>query len=101
MATISKSAKRSRDTSKSSLNGSSQRREYEAVNVEALKGILSYLKYLYTEDEISDEVYKILVSQVFSTFVENTISLRIESVFEDVDFTLKKVSEALLTDMLN
>lgn len=101
MAATSESVRRERDTARLPHRKLSQQREYESVNAEALKGILSYLKYLYTEDEISDEVYRVLVSQVLSTFVENTISLKIERVFEDIDFTLEKASEALLMNMLD
>ena len=59
-----------------------KRHGYEAVNKEALKGIISYLSYLYTEGEISDRAYKALVSQVLSTYVNNSVSFEVEKVFE-------------------
>lgn len=75
-------------------------REYEAANMVALKGILSYLKYLYTEGEISDKAYRVLVSQVLSTFVENTVSFKIERVSDYIDAALREASEVLLSDIL-
>lgn len=100
MATLTKSVKTDGDNSGFFPRKLSQKREYEAVNVEALKGIMSYLKYLYTEGEISDKAYKVLVAQVISTFAENTISLKIEKIFDDIDITLEKASEMLLADIL-
>ncbi|MBW4435256.1 MAG: hypothetical protein KME28_26975 [Pelatocladus maniniholoensis HA4357-MV3] len=92
-----KSTKKARELAH---NRSSWEREYEAVNVEALKGILSYFKYLYAEGEISDKAYEALVSQALSTFVKNTISLKIETMFDEIDVTFKQASEALLTKIL-
>lgn len=67
--------------------------EPEAVNIEALRGITSYLGYLYAEGEISDRAYKALVSQVLSTFVENSIRFKVERI-------LDKLEKALLNDIL-
>lgn len=72
----------------------------ESVNREALKGILSYLKYLHTNKEISDRSYELLVSQVISIFIGNVISLRMEKVLSDVDAKLKNVGEIILNDLL-
>jgi hypothetical protein len=100
MAVLTRSAHKAEDTSRFFYSKLSQRRGYEAVNVEALKGILSYLKYFYAEGEISYEAYKVLVSQALSTFVENVISLKVERVFDDIDITLEKANEVFLTDIL-
>lgn len=100
MATFTRSITRAGDTLESSRNKLSQRREHEAVNIEALKGIMTYLKYLYTEGEISEKAYKALISQVLSTFAENMISLKVERIFDDIDVILGKASEVLLTDIL-
>jgi len=75
-------------------------RDYEAVNLEALKGIVSYLNYLYTEGEISDKAYKALVSQVLSTFVENTIHLKVEQMLDEVDAAFQEANEVLLNNIL-
>lgn len=100
MATLIRSVKRVGDTSGFSRRKLSQNREYEAVNIEVLKGILSYLKYLHIESEISDEAYKVLSSHTLSTFIENTINLKVERIFDAIDMTLEKASEVLLTDIL-
>lgn len=75
-------------------------REYEVVNVEALRGIISYLKYLYAEGEINDSAYKALVSQVLSTFVENSIHFKVERMFDEVDEALEEANEVLLSNIL-
>ena len=100
MATFAKPVRRARKAKESSRGRLLAGSDYEAVNVEALKGILSYLKYLYTEGEISDKAYEVLVSQALSTFVQNRISLRVEKVFDEIDVTLGEVSEVLLSDIL-
>ncbi|MEH2458296.1 hypothetical protein [Nostoc sp.] len=92
-----KSTKKARELAR---NRSSREREYQAVNVEALKGILSYFNYLYAEGEISDKAYKALVSQALSTFINNIVTLKVEKVFDEVDVTLREVNEALLNDLL-
>lgn len=78
-----------------------QTRNYEKANLEALKGILSYLKYLSSEGEISDKAYEVLVSQVLSTFVENAVSLKVEKVFNELGITLDEANEVFLTDILS
>jgi len=77
-----------------------QERDYEAVNLEALKGIVSYLNYLYAQGEISDKAYKALVSQVLSTFVENTIHLKVEQMLGEVNAALQEANEVLLKNIL-
>lgn len=100
MATLTRPVEMTEDTSAFFHRKLSQRREYESVNLEAFKGIMSYLKYLYTQGEISDKAYKVLVSQLLSTFVENTISLKVEKIFDDIEITLEKASEMLLVNIL-
>jgi osmotically-inducible protein OsmY len=67
---------------------SSQGRAYETINVEALNGVVSYLNYLYVEGEISDTAYQALMSQVLSTFVDNSIRLKLERVFRALNLGL-------------
>ena len=55
---------------------------------------------MYTKDEMTDKTYKVLVSQVIYTFVENTISLKVEKIFDDIDLTIREASEVLLMDIL-
>ena len=77
-----------------------KRREAEAINTDALRGIVAYLGYLYTEGEISDNAYKALVSQVLSTFVENSIQFKVERMLDRLDKELEEFGEALLNDIL-
>jgi hypothetical protein len=78
-----------------------QENDYEGANLEALRGIISYLNYLYTEGEISDKAYKTLVSQILSTFVENAIHFKVEQMLGEVDATLKEANEVLLKNILS
>lgn len=77
-----------------------QQKEYEAANAEILKGLLSYLKYLYTAGEISDAAYKVLVSKALTLFVENAISSRMDQVLNELNVPLAKASETLLEALL-
>lgn len=101
MATLTRRVKNFRSARDLARLHSLQERDYEAVNVEALKGIISYLKYLYMEEEISDKAYKTLVSQVLSTFVENAIGLKVEQMFDEVNTTFKEANEVLLSNILS
>lgn len=100
MATLTKQVKNFRGARKLARSGFLQERDYEAVNVEALNGIISYLKYLYAKGEISDKAYQALVSQVISTFVENTIRLKVERMFDEVNAALNEANELLLSNIL-
>ncbi|PZV15535.1 MAG: hypothetical protein DCF21_11650 [Leptolyngbya sp.] len=99
MATLIRRAK-SKSARGLALSSSLKGREPEAVNIEALRGIISYLDYLYTEGEISDRAYKALVSQVLSTFVENSIQFKVERILDRFGKELEKAEEALLNDIL-
>lgn len=100
MATLTKRLKNVREARELGHSRSFRERDYEAANVEALKGIISYLKYLYTEGEISDKAYQTLVSQVLSTFVENSVRLKVEQMFDEVDAALKEANEVLLSNII-
>jgi uncharacterized sodium:solute symporter family permease YidK len=99
MATLTKRAK---SESARGLVHSSFRKTHEAevVNTEALRGIISYLGYLYTEGEISDNAYRALVSQVLSTFVENSIQFKVERMLDMLEQELEEAEEVLLSDIL-
>ncbi|MFQ4135294.1 hypothetical protein PGN35_003150 [Nodosilinea sp. PGN35] len=99
MATLTRRAK-SKSARGLALSSSLKGREPEAINTEALRGIISYLSYLYSEGEISDKAYKALVSQVLSTFVENSIRFKIERILDKLDQELEKAEEVLLDDIL-
>lgn len=98
MATLTKRAKSesARGLVRPSLM---KRHEAEAVNTDALRGIIAYLGYLYAEGEISDNAYKALVSQVLSTFVENSIQFKVEWILDRLDKELEEAEEALLSNI--
>lgn len=100
MATLTRQVKRLKGVGKSSPSRFLQEREYEAVNAEALRGIVSYLQYLYSEGEISDKAYKALVSQALYTFVENSVQLKVEQTLNEVSTTLQEANEVLLNKIL-
>lgn len=100
MTKLTKSVRRTQKTMESSYQRMSQKQGYESFNAESLKGILGYLKYLYAEGEISDEAYKVLASYALSTFVEDTVSLRLGMVFDNIDLALREASESLLMEVL-
>ncbi len=89
MATLTKRSENSRGATGLGYLSSFQERDYEAANLEALKGIVSYLKYLYMEREISEKAYQALVSQALSNFVENSVRLKVEQMFGEVDVVLQ------------
>lgn len=97
MSTLTKRAKRFKPARGLVRPSSLRKGKPEAVNSEALRGIISYLNYLYTDGEISDGAYKALVSQVISTFVENSTEFKIERILDKV---LEEAEEALLSDIL-
>jgi len=74
--------------------------DYEAANLEALSGMVSYLKYLYMEGEISDQAYQTLVSEALSIFVENSVTLKIDRAFDNIDSVLQQVDEMILLKAL-
>lgn len=99
MATLTRRTK-SKSAKGLALSSSPKGREPENINTEALKGIISYLGYLYAEGEISDRAYKALISRVLSTFVENSIQFKVERILDRLDKELEKAEEALLNDIL-
>lgn len=100
MATLTKRVKRLKGSGKSVSTRLVQEREYEAVNMEALRGIVSYLQYLYSEGEISDKAYKALIAQALRTFVENSVQLKVERTLSEVDTALQEANEVLLNKIL-
>lgn len=101
MATLARKARDFKSTTRLARPGFSREQEYEAVNTEALRGILSYLKYLYAEGEISDKAYQALVSQALSTFVENSVYSKVNLMLGTIDHALEEVEEVLLSDILS
>jgi hypothetical protein len=56
--------------------------EFRSLNAKNLKGLLSYLTYLYTEGEISEKAFEALVRHAYSIYVENEIEGRIQKMLK-------------------
>lgn len=52
------------------------------LNVEKLKGVLSYFSYLYKSGEINDKILEVLIKYACSIYIENEIEIRIEETLE-------------------
>ena len=77
-----------------------QERDSESINLEAFKGAMSYLKYLYAKGEMSDKTYETLIAQVLSIFVENSIRLKVERMLIEVDAIYSEANTTLLRNIL-
>ena len=100
MTTLTREVKNFRAAKQLTRAGFSKERDYITVNQEALKGIITYLEYLYTEGEISEKAYKTLVAQILSTFVENSIHFKVERMFDRVYNALEEAKDVILSDTL-
>lgn len=56
--------------------------DFTALNVESLKGTLSYFSHLYAKGDISGEAFEALVRQACSIFIENEIKERVQEALE-------------------
>ena len=74
MARIAKS-----DLKKGVASSNSSFRE---LNLEKLKGSLSYFSYLYANGEISDKAFEALVRHACSIFIENEVEERLREALE-------------------
>ncbi|WP_026735659.1 hypothetical protein [Fischerella sp. PCC 9605] len=68
------------DSSKISI---ASNRNLTRLNVEKLKGVLSYFSYLHKSGEISDKAFEALVRYACSIFIENEVELRIQDALEE------------------
>jgi hypothetical protein len=55
---------------------------FTELNLEKLKGSLSYFSYLYANGEISDKAFDALVRQACSIFIENEVEERLQEALE-------------------
>ncbi|MEM6401632.1 MAG: hypothetical protein AAF757_15580 [Cyanobacteria bacterium P01_D01_bin.116] len=58
------------------------RQKFTALNVEKLKGVLSYFSYLHANGEISDKAFEALVSYACSIFIENQVEHIVQETLE-------------------
>ncbi|MBH8573270.1 hypothetical protein I8752_09615 [Nostocaceae cyanobacterium CENA369] len=61
---------------------SSKQYSFTSLNVEKLKGALSYFSHLHTTGEISDKAFETLVNHACSIFIENEVEFRVNEVIE-------------------
>lgn len=66
----------------SRLLSEQQTSKFRSLNAKNLKGLLSYLSYLYTEGEISDKAFESLVRHAYSVYVENEIEAKIQKMLK-------------------
>ena len=62
---------------------SSSRQDFTRLNVEKLKGILSYFSYLHTNGEISDKAFQALVRHACAIFIENEVEIIVKEALEE------------------
>lgn len=55
---------------------------FRSLNARNLKGLLSYLTYLYTEGEISEKAFESLVRHAYSVYVENEMEAKIQKILK-------------------
>lgn len=60
----------------------SNRQKLTALNVEKLKGILSYFSSLHVNGEISDKAFEALVRHACSIFIENEVEIVVQQTLE-------------------
>ncbi len=60
----------------------SRKQNLTSLNVEKLKGVLSYFSYLHTNGEISDKAFETLVSYACSIFIENEVEIVVQDTLE-------------------
>lgn len=58
------------------------RTDFKALNVESLKGVLSYFSYLHAKGEISDKALEALVRYACAIFIENEVEERVQKAME-------------------
>ncbi|MBD1920521.1 hypothetical protein H6F77_05390 [Microcoleus sp. FACHB-831] len=58
------------------------RDNFTGLNVESLKGSLSYFSYLHAKGEISDKTFEYLVRYACSIFIENEVEERVQDALE-------------------
>ncbi|MFQ4142805.1 hypothetical protein [Chlorogloeopsis sp. ULAP02] len=66
------------------------------LNVEKLKGVLSYFSYLHNNGEISDRAFETLVRYACSIFIENEVEAKIKGTLERklMQFLYSKFSDS-------
>lgn len=62
---------------------SSNRRDFTRLNVEKLKGVLSYFSYLHKNGEISDKAFEFLVRHACAIFIENEVEVVVKDALEE------------------
>ncbi|MBD6618602.1 hypothetical protein FNW02_22930 [Komarekiella sp. 'clone 1'] len=75
-------------------SGSFKRATFTTLNVEKLKGVLSYFSYLHANGEISDKAFENLVCYACSIFIENEVEEIVQETLERklVQFLQTKLS---------
>lgn len=70
---------------------------FTALNVESLKGTLSYFSHSYSKGEISDKAFEALVRYACAIFIENEVEERVQEALEHklTQFWNSKLSPAL------
>lgn len=63
-------------------SGAFKKATFTTLNVEKLKGVLSYFSYLHANGEISDKAFENLVSHAYSIFIENEVEEIIQETLE-------------------
>ncbi|MGB3650301.1 MAG: hypothetical protein WBA41_03705 [Rivularia sp. (in: cyanobacteria)] len=58
------------------------KQEFTALNVEKLKGVLSYFSSLHENGEINDKTLEVLIRYAYSMFVENQVEILVEETLE-------------------
>ena len=71
--------------------------DFTALNVESLKGTLSYFSQLHSKGEISDQAFEALVRYACAIFIENEVEERVQEALEHklTQFWNLKLSPAL------
>lgn len=62
---------------------SSNRQQLTNLNVEKLKGVISYFSYLNVNGEISDKAFDALVRYACSIFIENEVEILVQETLEE------------------
>ncbi|MGI2902036.1 MULTISPECIES: hypothetical protein [Tolypothrichaceae] len=63
-------------------SASLNRAKFTSLNVEKLKGVLSYFSYLRANGEISDKAFESLVHYACSIFIENEVEEIVQETLE-------------------
>jgi len=88
MAALTKQVNNFQASKKLSKSSFGWEHTHGSVNQEMMDGMVIYLRYLYAKSLISDKTYEFMLLQVLSSFVENTIHLEFQQIFDKVDSAL-------------